>query len=68
MRNWQITLEYNEGTRTRKAHWYWEVFGERADHPRGLMPTLGAGRAESLSEATDEIGSVVDVDLNNDWV
>lgn len=67
MRQWEITLEYYPGGSSRKAHWYWQVCGPKPDTGWD-GPILGAGRAESLVEATDEISSVVDVDLNNDWV
>lgn len=65
--SWEITLEYNEGTSAKQAHWYWQVCRPAAD-PGRYSPILGAGRAEALMVAMDEISSVVDVDLNNDWV
>lgn len=67
MRQWEITLEYYPITMRGKAHWYWQV--SRPAESQGWGPMLlGAGRSESLVEAMDEIGSVADVDLNNDWV
>lgn len=65
--SWEITLEYNEGTSARPAHWFWQVCRATQD-PAWDSPMLGAGRAEALMVAMDEISSVVDVDLNNDWV
>lgn len=63
MKQWEIVLEYYPGGSARKAHWYWQVCSSKDG-----SPILGAGRAESLSEAMDDASSVVDVDLNNDWV
>lgn len=67
MQDWQITLEYYPRTTRSKSHFYWQVTRPGESEAFGPM-IIGAGRAETLSEAMDEAGSAVDVDLNNDWV
>lgn len=65
MRDWQMTLEYYPATSRSKSHFYWQVMREGEGN---ITELLGAGRAATLSEAMDDAGSTVDVDLNNDWV
>ena len=67
MQDWQITLEYYPRTTRSKSHFYWQVTRPGESEAFGPM-IIGAGRAETLSEAMDDAGSAVDVDLNNDWV
>lgn len=67
MRDWQMTLEYYPTTSRSKSHFYWQVTRPGESEATGPM-IIGAGRATTLSEAMDDAGSAVDVDLNNDWV
>lgn len=65
MKQWEMTLEFNPKIKPFKSFWYWSVRYPANEEWDAIE--IGCGRADTLSEALEEIDRTIDVDLNNDW-